>query len=358
MARRDRQRSADALEALAAAFIAWTLYPAAQRLIEYLDRTDDETIRADARAAAEALDGMRERIVGFVERPAAADSGELEALRQELDELRESGAAQAAEIAAQTIQINALRAELDAGERTLSQNNEAHAAEANRLIEMERAAVAGIAELEQSLADLSEENHKLRAKSDSYAAALRERAPLPTELALDAADEDADATLTIEGEIEVAREQCDRVIIPDAALREIEALQADEKSADWAREILRGLQALQAYAEEAQHFTGGFWEWCEHSNHAHRWNASPQKLAMSESDTVKNDSRLWRARRFLISTRVEPNGYKHMEAHLKIAEGGGQHIPRLYFHDDAKGRTGNVHVGFIGPHRLVPNTHS
>ena len=47
-----------------------------------------------------------------------------------------------------------------------------------------------------------------------------------------------------------------------------------------------------------------------------------------------------------------------MHAHLKVAEGGGQNIPRIYFYDDAKGGTGKVHIGFIGPHRLVPNKHT
>ena len=39
----------------------------------------------------------------------------------------------------------------------------------------------------------------------------------------------------------------------------------------------------------------------------------------------------------------------------KIVEGGGPLIPRLYFHDDTKGATGKIHVGFIGPHRYVEN---
>jgi hypothetical protein len=44
-----------------------------------------------------------------------------------------------------------------------------------------------------------------------------------------------------------------------------------------------------------------------------------------------------------------------MVAHLKVAEGGGAQIPRIYFLDDTKGVTGKVHIGFFGPHRFVPN---
>jgi len=45
-----------------------------------------------------------------------------------------------------------------------------------------------------------------------------------------------------------------------------------------------------------------------------------------------------------------------MQAQLKIQPGGGQDIPRLYFHDDTKGTTGKIHVGFFGLHYLMPNT--
>ena len=46
-----------------------------------------------------------------------------------------------------------------------------------------------------------------------------------------------------------------------------------------------------------------------------------------------------------------------MEAHLKVAEGGGMLAPRIYFHDDTghNSNTRMVHVGFFGPHDLVPN---
>lgn len=47
-----------------------------------------------------------------------------------------------------------------------------------------------------------------------------------------------------------------------------------------------------------------------------------------------------------------------MLSHLKIAEGGGDLAPRIYFYDDTGGPTGKVHVGFVGPHYLMPNTKS
>ena len=75
---------------------------------------------------------------------------------------------------------------------------------------------------------------------------------------------------------------------------------------------------------------------------------------MVESETVNNSPKLRQARMFRISTDVSPSGTIYMQAHLKIATGGGNLAPRIYFHfDDEQCR---VHVGFFGPHKLVPNT--
>ena len=55
---------------------------------------------------------------------------------------------------------------------------------------------------------------------------------------------------------------------------------------------------------------------------------------------------------------VDASGAVTMLSHLKIAEGGGDLAPRIYFYDDTGGSTGKVHVGFVGPHYLMPNTKS
>jgi hypothetical protein len=58
---------------------------------------------------------------------------------------------------------------------------------------------------------------------------------------------------------------------------------------------------------------------------------------------------------FEIDQRVSDDGRILMQAHCKIAEGGGALSPRLYFHDDTDGPTGMIHVGFVGPHKYVRN---
>lgn len=79
---------------------------------------------------------------------------------------------------------------------------------------------------------------------------------------------------------------------------------------------------------------------------------------MSESETVQNNARLASKRVFKVAEAVNGSGELYMGAHLKISEGGGNLAPRVYFHDDTAGATGKVHIGFVGPHYLAPNTKS
>lgn len=77
---------------------------------------------------------------------------------------------------------------------------------------------------------------------------------------------------------------------------------------------------------------------------------------MTESQTVCTTESLRRHRDLPIDNAISPSGRIEMLAHIKSIQGGGMQIPRIYFHDDTKGKTVQVHVGFIGPHDLVPNT--
>ena len=324
--------------ALAAPAFDWLSESAARELAAYLLEHEPDEIRADMQRSAEQLERIRERLLVLAEPPQVAAPDEAR-----IAELEEA--------------VTRLQQQLDERDAQHARTTEEHVAERVRLVEERQAADARIADLKAELSQAEQTVNELRAKSESYAAALVDRSAVPDDLTDEIAE--AEAQFTVAGVIEMARDRCGRVELPDPALREIDTLDADEKAADWARELWKALRALNAYAEESEFFQGGFWEWCEHSNSEHNlWPATPKKLAMKESDTVRNDSRLWRMRRFLVDSKVSPNGYQHMEAHLKIAEGGGQHIPRLYFHDDAKGRTGQIHIGFLGPHRLVQTSQS
>lgn len=150
----------------------------------------------------------------------------------------------------------------------------------------------------------------------------------------------------------------DRLIIPREALHELDDLDATATSVAWGQTSWEGFRALHAYAVDraAGWSGGGFWEWCANSGNLRAWRATDKKLAMVESPTVNNSPKLRRARIFRVSRDVDPSGTIYMQAHLKIATGGGNLAPRIYFHfDDVECKT---HVGFFGPHKLVPNTKS
>ncbi|BBZ40274.1 hypothetical protein [Mycobacterium conspicuum] len=148
----------------------------------------------------------------------------------------------------------------------------------------------------------------------------------------------------------------DRLVIPEEALHDLDDLDASPAAAAWGQTSWEGLLALHAYAvDRADGWDGGgFWEWCENSKNPRAWRATNKKLAMKESEFVNNSPRLRRTREFPIATEIAPSGRIYMEPHLKIATGGGNLAPRIYFHFDDKQCI--IHVGFIGPHRLLPNT--
>lgn len=148
----------------------------------------------------------------------------------------------------------------------------------------------------------------------------------------------------------------DWLSIPESAEQELADIDTAPSAYSWGNNTWRGLRALAAYAEDCAHGwgSGNFWQWCA-SGPLVGWPATPKKLSMTESDTVQNRDRYNRTRIFEVDEAVDASGETMMFAHLKIAEGGGRLAPRVYFYDDTGGSTGKVHVGFVGPHHLVPN---
>lgn len=154
---------------------------------------------------------------------------------------------------------------------------------------------------------------------------------------------------------ELCRMHLPGVVLHADACRDLEELDSAPEGSAWASTAWRGLRALHSYALDAPTFNGGFWQWCDRSNHPDIWPATPKKLSMTESDTVVQNERLLAARNLPVDKSVNASGRIEMLAHLKIAEGGGSNIPRVYFHDDTAG-SGKVHVGFFGPHRYMENS--
>ena len=160
------------------------------------------------------------------------------------------------------------------------------------------------------------------------------------------------------------RHLADRLIIPDTALVDLDVLDATVTATAWGQTTWAGLRALHAYAADraAGWSGGGFWEWCKNSGHPRAWPATAKKLAMRESERIVKSDKLMAYRRFPVPTRFSATGEMEMLAHLKISEGGGNLAPRIYFAPDVRPVESSEHdpalvlVGFIGPHKYVPNT--
>jgi hypothetical protein len=142
---------------------------------------------------------------------------------------------------------------------------------------------------------------------------------------------------------------------PDDACVDLDDLDAAVEARAWGQTAWRAFLALHAYGETLRNSESAadFWSWCVKSGHPHVWTATPKKLAMSESETVMNNTKLAVKRNFPVDREVDPSGRVEMQAHIKIAEGGGSRAPRIYFLPVRE--HGKVYIGYFGPHKNVPN---
>ena len=192
---------------------------------------------------------------------------------------------------------------------------------------------------------------RARRKLDLLRNQLRARGESPEAIELEIED-DIDPASCLDA-VNLAQSFEHIAIHPDAP-REIARLDESADSELWAQRIYRHLQALDRYAmEKSEGFNGSFKEWCERSGSDYA--LSLRFVAMTESDWVKKNERMRSHRVLPVDSQVERSGKFVMFAHLKTVQGGGSAIPRIYFHDDTMGATKKIHIGFIGPHDLMPN---
>lgn len=143
-------------------------------------------------------------------------------------------------------------------------------------------------------------------------------------------------------------------IHPDAP-RELEELDTHALGREWAEKTRLALLSLDGYAQnrgEPGNYSRFDW-WCNANSNAMPFIWPSTRFA--ETETGETKTRFGSTRDFPVSTELDESGIKRMYVHLKISNEWPL-APRLYFCDDSRGVTGKVHVGFIGPHRLVPNT--
>ena len=147
----------------------------------------------------------------------------------------------------------------------------------------------------------------------------------------------------------------DKIALPVTAYETIGEYKSLFGADQLAGDVWRAIGAMHEYASLDQPFNGNFYDWCR-SGHAHAYPTGD--VAMNESDTTKNFKKKHNySRLFYIDKRVSGSDTIEMYAHVKFG-GVGQNRPRLFFHDDTRGRTGKMHIGFLGPHNEVKNSRS
>lgn len=156
---------------------------------------------------------------------------------------------------------------------------------------------------------------------------------------------------TMASVIEDVRRHSLYITIPTTAPREIEALDTNMAAVVWAKDLTKLFTSMERYATSrtSGEFDGSYLEWCSEMA-----DYSAAKIAMQESEPTKKNPRLRASRTFAVSRDLDASGSKVMFAHAKIQARGGSLIPRVFFHDDVVGKTKKIHIGFIGPHHLVP----
>lgn len=160
--------------------------------------------------------------------------------------------------------------------------------------------------------------------------------------------------------VDLAREYLgDHLVIHPDACVDLDLLDSAREARAWGQTTWEAFRALHAYGSALagpNRYSGDFWTWCEQSGDPRVWRATTKKLAMTESDTVRSNARLRAQRMLPVDRAVAPSGETEMLAHMKIAEGGGNLAPRVYFHVEEG--AARVHVGYVGPHKNMRNKHS
>jgi hypothetical protein len=160
----------------------------------------------------------------------------------------------------------------------------------------------------------------------------------------------ADLTFTrVADVVAYAREHLANVVVGDVD-DHVAALDRDGVGQKCAQRTWRALEALDAYADAKAKgdFAGSFLQFCQATDHGCP-TVEPDRVALHESDTVSQDPALRGPRTLPVPTSVDPAGETFMGAHIRLLHRNGP-APRLHFYDDSGGATGEIHVGYIGPH--------
>jgi len=127
-------------------------------------------------------------------------------------------------------------------------------------------------------------------------------------------------------------------------------LDFDGRAPAWGMQLWTALLALDDYArlKSSNNFNGNFLRYCSETPPGCR-GFPPERVALKESESTMSNATCRQQRTFSIPREVDGSGVAIMEAHLKIQKRGSP-APRLHFLDDTRGPTGQILIGYIGPH--------
>jgi hypothetical protein len=133
-----------------------------------------------------------------------------------------------------------------------------------------------------------------------------------------------------------------------ASLDRAAALDASDRSLDWAKRVWTLLRGLNDYARHVSsgQLRSGLADYCRNPPlGAFQLNWS--KVALRESESTEGNPMCRRARSFPVPVAVNPVGEEIMFPHLKVDN--FPPAPRVHFLDTAR-QIGQVVVGYVGPH--------
>ena len=156
------------------------------------------------------------------------------------------------------------------------------------------------------------------------------------------------------GLVAQVRDSMPAVVLPDAALAGLGEMDEVPAAAAWAAETWRGLGALAEYAaavnpkhadpantdNDVLPTDWDFLRWCLDGGHPRSWPV--ERIGIDRARRV-----------FPIDRGVNWSGQVVARTHLLLGDPTDPSAPIMFVHDDLRGRTGRIHIVFLGPQRLA-----
>jgi len=127
------------------------------------------------------------------------------------------------------------------------------------------------------------------------------------------------------------------------------ALDKHQLATAWARTAWWMLIALNDYvvAKRIRNFEGNVLKYATDPPPMARM-LQAGRVALQESESTRLDPSARRSREFVVPPIIDSSRKIFMPAHLKVSQ--ADRYPRIHFHDDTRGSSGKVVVGYFGEH--------